>query len=53
LPIPWGNCTNDEIGFFRSGNYTQAKCELDHETEELVSICGCKKMEMPGEMVSN
>ncbi|KAK2169912.1 hypothetical protein LSH36_6g15055 [Paralvinella palmiformis] len=49
LPLPWGNCTNKSIRFFEGESYTQSKCKLNHETESLLKICGCKDIQMPGQ----
>ena len=48
LPLPWGNCTNKFISFFEGESYTRSKCKLNHETESLINMCGCKDIQMPG-----
>ena len=46
LEKPWGDCGAKQLNF--SNVYRFSECEVECETKQLLSACGCRDGYMPG-----
>uniref|UniRef100_A0A3B4B135 Acid sensing ion channel subunit family member 4 n=1 Tax=Periophthalmus magnuspinnatus TaxID=409849 RepID=A0A3B4B135_9GOBI len=54
LPQPWGNCRSSSKEKFPGyDTYSISACRLLCETNEVIRVCNCRMVHMPGKALSN